>query len=268
MASSFVDSLKLVLSDSLEISDSGYKSLSDILVSQGLSDTAFDSGLIQMIHLMVKNHYRFPISITFLKELWETENTSFNFVKMVGDLLKNGSISLRKVKRETFYKDNSITKSDKEDKDKDLYVVIYGTKDFNKIFSEFERVFNNREVIQESFGSNVPKKINDILSRASSLLKNMDIGISLESYVEDSVLGVSRLNLIISRTSKYIYKDKDIQRVASRVIKGSSVQGVESYIESDSELFLGIDLYSKDVSYRDLSDKIYSFVEELEVKGV
>ena len=267
MASGFIDSLKLVLSDKYDISDSDYKTLSDILISNGLSDRAFDSGLVEMIYLMIKYHHRFPISITFLRELWEYENVSFNFVKMVGDLMKNGVVSLRKVKRDTFFKSSNITKSNSEDLDRDIYVVAYGSELFNSVFSSFEEILNKKISVHESV-SMLPKKYSDIVDRASRLLKTIGAKIEIESFIGDSALGISRLNMIISDTSKYSIKDKDVQRIAKKNIKGSFVSDVESYKESDSEIFLGIDLDSKEVSYRGLSDSIYAFIEELEVKGV
>jgi hypothetical protein len=268
MASGFIDSLKLVLSDKYDISDSDYKTLSDILISKGLSDGAFDSGLVQMIYLMIKYNHKFPISITFLKELWEYENISYNFVSMIGSLLKSSVISLRKIKRENFFTNDSITKSNTEDRDKDIYVVIYGTASFNEVFAKFKEVLNdNNSPIQEGV-LNLPKKYQSIIDRAYKMLKNLGVSISLESFVSDSALGTSRINVILSQTSKYKYKDRDIQRIASKHIKGKAVKSVESYKESDDELFLGVDVYSSESDFRSISDGIYSFVEELEVEGV
>ena len=128
--------------DRYEISDSDYKTLSDILITKGLSGVAFDIGLVQLIYLMVKYNKRFPISITYLKEMWGYENIPYNFVSMVGDLLKNKVVSIRKLKKDTYIKDNSITKSNSEDLDKELFVVVYGTKDFNEIFKVFSSILN------------------------------------------------------------------------------------------------------------------------------
>lgn len=267
MASGFIDSLKLVLSDKYDISDSDYKALSDILISNGLSDRAFDSGLVEMIYLMMKYHHRFPISITFLKELWEYENVSFNFVKMIGDLMKNNVVSLRKVKRDTFFKSDSITKSNSEDLDRDIYIVVYGNDLFNSVFSSFDDILNKKSPVHESV-STLPKKYSDMVDRTSRLLKSLGVKIEVESFVGDSTLGISRLNLIISDTSKYSLKDRDVQRTAKKHIKGSFVSDVESYKESESEIFLGIDLDNREINYKGLSDNIYTFIEELEVKGV
>ena len=269
MASGFIDSLKLVLSDKYALSDSDYQTLSDILLTKGLSDSAFDSGLVQMIYLMVKYKHSFPISLTFLKELWEYENVSFNFVGMLGSLLKNKVITLRKVKKETFLKDDSITKSNTEVMDSDIYVVIYGSKIFNEIFYQFKEVLEKDDSsILEGVSIGIPKKVRDMIQKAGKLLKNLSVKVEVESYINDSALNSSRLNLILSQTSKYKYKDSDILRIAKKHVKGKGVLEVESYIEDESELFLGIDLSGDESTYRDIADRIYGFVEELEVEGV
>lgn len=267
MASGFIDSLKLVLSDNYEISDSDYKALSDILLEAGLSDRAFDSGLVQLIHLMIRYNHRYPISLTFLKELWEYENISYNFVKMLGDLLREGVISLRKVKRETFFKSDNITKSNTEELDKDIYIVIYGSQKFNSVFSKFNDILNKRSSSLHE-GAGLPKKYQDLVDKTIKLLKNISILVSVESFTSDSALGVASLSMILSQTSKYKYKDKDIQRIASKWIKGREIKSVESYKESNSELFLGLDLINSESSFLRLADSIYSFMEELEVQGV
>lgn len=268
MVSSFIDSLKLVLSDKYNVSDSDYKTLSDILLNKGLSEDALDSGLVQIISLLISKGYRFPISLDFLRELWSSENISYNFVKMLSGILKSGIISLRKVKRETVLSNNSITRSNTEDLDRDIIVVVYGSPVFNEILSEFEKVLHKPQELSEGVIPNIPKKLSNIVAKAAKLLKSLGINISIESYTSDSVLKVARLNLVLDDTSNYACGDNFILKTAKKYIKGKSIKGVETYKEDSKSIFLGIDISLVDSDYSLLADEIYSFVEELEVEGV
>lgn len=265
MISGFVDNLKLVLSDSYEISDSEYKTLSDILISNDLSDSAFDSGLVQIITLMIKYNHKFPISITFLKELWEYENISFNFVKMIGSLVKERVITLRKVKRETFIKQDNITKSNKEVFSNDIFIVVYGSEKFNTIFNTFNSILNKQaQEISESVVIGTPKKIVNVMTRLNKLCKSLNIRSKLESYEDDEVLGRYRINIEFNNTSEYKLKDSEILRNAKKNIKGKYVYELEAYMDTDTDLFLGIDV-DRNSDLRDLADNIYRFIEGLEL---
>lgn len=266
MASSFIDSLKLVLSDSYEISDSDYKTLSDILLNKGLSDDALDSGLVQIVYLMVKNNVRFPISMAYLKELWETENVSYNFVGMISGILKSGVISLRKISKDVFFKSDNISKVDNED-DQDLYIVVYGSPVFNEILDGFSSVLNKSSAVSEGVVFNAPKKVSDIVTKASKHLKSLGVTIDVESYTNDSALGIARLNVLLNSVSNYMCGDKVIQRIAKKYIKGNAVKDIEAYKEDESSLFLGIDIVLG-ANLAGIADGIYNFIEELEVEGV
>lgn len=270
MVSSFIDSLRLVFSDKYEISDSDYVALSDILISRNLSGEAFDSGLVQIIDLMIEHDYRFPITLSFLRELWESKHITYNFVKMLSGILKNGIISLRKMKRENVIGNDNITKSNLEDFNEDLIVVIYGSPIFNEILDEFKSILNRAEMrdITEGVSFGVPKKVKDIVVKSSKLLKNMNINIDLESFTSDDVLKSARLNLVITDTSDYVCGDSVILRTAKKHIKGKYVKGLEAYKEDRDSIFLGIDLDTSENTYSLLSDGIYGFIEELELEGV
>lgn len=70
MASGFIDSLKLMLSDKYDISDTDYIVLSDILLSSGLSDSDKLSSILKGFVYMSEHKVRFPISIDALKKFW------------------------------------------------------------------------------------------------------------------------------------------------------------------------------------------------------
>jgi len=269
MASAFIDSLKLVLSDNYEVSDSDYKALSDTLLKSGLSDSdSFENGLVQIIELLIHYKQSLPMSIDCLRELWQSKHISYNFVKMLSELLKTGIISLKKVKKSKFYKDSGIIKSNSEVPDKEIYVVIYNTPRFDTIFSAFEKVLKKTTGIIPEGAEILPKRYQDILSRFSKQLKNLDILVSLESYVYDPMPEKATLSLILSQTSDYTYTDRDIQKLATRRVRGSGVLSIESYKESSSELFIGIEFENSKVNPTQVVNMLYSFVDELEVQGV
>jgi hypothetical protein len=107
-----------------------------------------------------------------------------------------------------------------------------------------------------------------MISKAAKQLKALDIDISLESYVYDPMPDKASISLILSKTSKYSYTDMDIQKLATRRIKGLGVLSVESYKESSSELFLGVELNNSSSNLSQIANMIYSFMDELEVQGV
>lgn len=269
MASAFIDSLKLVLSDNYEVSDSEYRSLSDTLLKAGLSDSdSFDTGLVQIIQLLIQYNQRLPMSLDCLKELWQSKHITYNFVKMLSELLKTKTISLKKVKKDKFFSNSKIIKSNSEIPDKEIYIVIYSTEKFDNLISAFEKVLTHPTGIIPEGANSLPKKYQDMLAKLGKQLKTIDIYVSIESYVYDPMPGKASLSLVISKTSQYRYTDTDIQKLATRLIKGSWVLSVESYKESKSELFLGLELVQSEINSTQLANMIYSFVDELEVQGV
>lgn len=268
MKSNFVDSMKLVLSDSYNIPDSSYKRLSGILLNSGLSEDTFDSGIVQLIHVMMKNKLTFPISISLLKSFWNMEGVAFNFVHTLSPLVVDGVIKLKKVKRDKFIKSDAIMKgNDEYDDDKDFYVVVYATEKFDSIYNGFEDILSKEKISEGAvIGGGVPKKLKNILDKTAKLLNEFSIDIKEESYLNDDVTGIAKINLILSNTSEYTCKDNVIQRTAKKFIgKLDCVTGVESYADSETELFLNLDLKIKEKINQDLAYAITSFVKELEV---
>lgn len=262
-----MDSLKLVLSDSYNIPDSSYKKLSGILLDSGLSEDAFDSGIVQLIHIMMKNNLTFPISLNLLKSFWNSEGVAFNFVHSLTPLIVDGVIKLKKVKRDKFLSDVVMKGNDEYEEERDLYVVVYSTDKFDSLYNSFEDVLKSGKISEGvTFNSNIPKKIKSVFDKASKLITEFGINIREESYVNDEVTGTSKINLILSNTSEYSCNDSVIQRTAKKFIgKVGYVSGVEAYIDDTTELFLSIDLKMKEKINMDLAYGISSFVKELEV---
>ena len=68
------DSLKLLFSDEYNISDSDYRALSEILVSNGLSENAFSGGVVQLVKLLYENQIKLPASLNYLQDAWSSSN--------------------------------------------------------------------------------------------------------------------------------------------------------------------------------------------------
>lgn len=271
MKSGFLDSLKLALSERFEVSDKDYKTLSDILLSKGLSSVAFEGGLVKIMDILVANGEKLPISINYLREIWEREAISSNFVSMIGSLVKGGLLSIRKVSKDVFLSSDNITKSENEDMDRDLFVVIYGTKTFNDVFIPFKEVLTrpNSSYVSEGVDlTALPKLGSQLLKKASDLLKNLDIILAVESFNFDELEGSIAVNLNVKRVSDYTYSDSQLMRSAKKYLKGA--RSIDIYKESKRECFLSFefDNHLDSRQMHDLSEGIFQLFKELEVEGV
>lgn len=271
MISSFIDSLKLVLSDDYDIPDSEYKKLSGILLDNGLSEKSFDTGVIQLAYLMTRYSYTFPISINFLRELWERKYVSFNFISMLATLVRDGYLKLRKVKREVYINSNTITKSSSDDLDSDIFVVVYDTDAMKSVINVLQTIVDtSEEKISEGvigYDITTPKTVRSMLDKLDSLMKDLSISVELESFVKDDVLKTQRINTVLKDTSKYNCTDAIMQRTAKKYLsKNRQVKDIEVYQDSSDELFIGLDVDSGNLT--GIADSIKDFVEDLEVNYV
>ena len=268
MKSSFIDSMKLILSDKYEISDKDYLALSDILLSQGLSSKdSFDNGLVGIIKIMIQKGIKFPLSFSYMKDVWEEENSSFRFVPMIGELVRINALSLRKVSKEVFLKSENINKSSTENYEKDVFVTIYGTPIFNAVLNKFQEILVSKEkkldVVMESTNlANMPKVVKNLVEKARKLLDGLHMGIEVESFEVEDVLRTVNLNLNIKDVSKY--QEADLIKTAKKYIKG--VSELEIYNDFGS-VFLGfkMDMDIDSNTARKISEGIYTCFEVLEV---
>lgn len=266
MTSSFMDSIKLVLSDTYLISDSDYKKLSDIFIEAGLSESIFDSGLLELMFLSYKNQMYLPMSLDALKDLWGTEDVPIGFVKMLTHMVQTGVIRLTKVSKDKYYSDDRIRKS-VHDTDSDKIVVVRGTDSYNSIFNKFSEILDKSSELSEITEGvdSIPKGLSNVISKSCALLKKLRVNISCESYYVDDVLKIYTLCLNISNTSNYNCKDFDILRIAKKYIsKNKSVKSVDSSRDSKSEVYLEI-VFSSLSEINGIPNAIYSFIEELEL---
>jgi len=272
IVSSIKDDLEMLFSEDYQISDSNYKVLSEILLSNDVVTKAFDGGLVQLIKLLFEDNVYFPISVNTLRHYWDKKYLEFNFVKMLSSMISSGILRLRKSNKDVFLNSTTITKDlSVEDLNKEKFAVLYVTPKFTDIYDGFLGVLLDSKRVENTIteGAKIaPVKIESVIDKANDLLKNLGISISIESYMKDTSMDTEETNLIISGTSPYTIKDKDIQRMAKRVIsKLDYVSSVEAYKESDSELFLSI-ITKVSGTYRNLHKSIFEFIKELEVEGV
>lgn len=270
--SSVQDSLELLFYDDYKISDSDYRSLSEILLSNEMSELAFDSGLVQIIKLLHETGAKFPISINFLQYLWKEHFVEFNFVKMFIPLVQNGILRISKVNRKTLESGKILHDISTEDTSQDKFVVVYATDKFNLIFNQFSSILSKYKFALSSYLNEgvaiAPQKVKNFVDRANRLLQNMNIKISIESYIKDSEMSSEEINLLIDNTSDYDLKNNNIQRIAKKYIgKLNYVLQVEAYKESRDELFLGIKLLARG-DYKEIPMQLFSMMQDLEVNGV
>lgn len=270
--SSVQDSLKLLFSDDYKISDSDYKSLSEILLSNRVSELAFESGLVQIIKLLHETGAKFPISINFLQYLWKEHFVDFNFVKMFIPLIQNGILKMSKVSRKTLESGKILHDISTEDATQEKFVAVYSTVKFDSIYNPFSEILGKYKFALNSFLNEgvaiAPQKVKSFVDRSNRLLQNMNIKISIESYIKDSETASEEINLLISNTSDYDLKNKDIQRLVKKYIgKLNYVLQTEAYKESKDEIFLGIKLLMRS-DYKEIPMQLFSLIQDMEVNGV
>ena len=272
VVSSVKDNLKLLFSDEYKISDSDYNSLSEILISNGVSEIAFDGGLVQTIKLLHETGAKFPMTVNFLQYLWKYNFITYNFVKSLVPMVSNGIFKLRKVSKEKLKSGKILNDLSLEDENQDKFVVVYSTDKFNIIYKQFSSILSNYKFELKSYlnegVSIAPQRIRYFIDRSNKLLSNMRIKASIESYMKDDSEDIEEVNIILSGTSDYAISSNDIQRKSKKYLnKISYVNSSEIYKESESELFLGLTL-SMQNSYKEIPIQIFNLVHDLELNGV
>ena len=271
MRSGLLDSLKLALSDSYNIPDSEYKKLSGILLKNGLSDSGFETGLVPIICALIKRNETLPASLDYVQSIWETDNVKFNFVKMIVPMVRDRVVLLRKVKNNTFFNSQEITKRGTENVNNSVFIVVYPTEVFTEVFNAIKSAITAGESIKEGVSLTskmIPDKVKNASIKVGNYLNKLHMGLTEESYMEDDVTQMAHINFIISDTSEYTCKDSDIYRIAKKhLMKVKAVKEVEAYKEDSKEIFLGIDFSLKE-ALSGLDFAIYSFMEELEMNYI
>ena len=205
VVSSMKDNLKLLFSDEYKISDSDYNSLSEILISNGVSEIAFDGGLVQTIKLLHETGAKFPMTVNFLQYLWKDNFITYNFIKSIVPLVSSGIFRLRKVSKERLLSGSILNDLSLEDINQDKFVVVYSTEKFNMIYKQFSSIlskykFELKYYLNEGV-SIAPQRVRYFIDRSNKLLSNMRVKASVESYMKDDSEGNEEVNIILSGTS-------------------------------------------------------------------
>ena len=209
------DSLKLLFSDEYNISDSDYQALSEILVSNNLSEDAFSNGVVQLVKLLYDNQIKLPVSLNYLQEVWSNSNMPIPLVKVIAPSIRKGTIKIRRVGKGMFFKHKSLTRANDEPEQK-KYIVVYNTDVLDNLYNGFSNILSKYKKKETSYiltesVSIIPKKVSNFVDKANKLLSVYNISIDIESYMKDIANNLEEINLIVSGTSKYKLTNKDIQ---------------------------------------------------------
>ena len=276
MKASVIDNFKILFSDEYKVSDRDYKVLSDTLISKGVTDEDIESGLISLVKILIEDNVYFPMTLGYLKYIWESAYTKYKFTDTLTGLVKSGYISLVKMSKDSArgILGNAIDTSDTDSITDGKLIVVRDSDKLNSVFEVVRDFTDKVKRIEESFLRDLyesvsiyPKAIQDIAVRLSTrYLKDLKIKVSIESYVDEEVS--ESLSMIFTGTSDYSLKDKEIKKIADKYIKKlSMVKDLEVYKESSNELYLGLEL-DKSKDYKSLLDPIYRFISDLEINGV
>lgn len=272
VVSSMKDNLKLLFSDEYKISDSDYNSLSEILISNDVSEIAFDGGLVQIIKLLHETGAKLPITVNMLQYIWKSKLISYNFVKSLVPLVSNGIIKLRKVNRERLTSGKILHDLSLENLTQDKFVVVYSTQKFDVINKQFIEILSKYKFELPSYisegVSTEPQKVRAFIDRSNRLLSNLKIKLSVESYMKDDSEGIEEINIIVSGTSDYDIKPSEMQRKSRQHLnKISYVISSEAYKESKNEIFIGLSLKIQSF-YKELPMQLFNFIQDLEINGI
>lgn len=265
MNSLFVDNLKLILSDRYDISDRDYRVLSDILLSSEYSDEV-GFKILQIIYLLNVYNTRFPISLEYFKNLWGAEFSKFKFSDMLSKLIKNSVMSVRKVKEENFFKDESISKSSYDEEGRGVYITIYSSKKFNDIQNSINSVLSGarKDIVSEGVDlGKVSREMKEFVKKLRDrLLSGNGVQPVIEYFSKDDIKKETRIDLVFKGAD---VNASSVDSLAKKLIKGKYVVSVDAGDVQDLSLSLVIKsgLESRDLFA--LCEGVCAFVEAVEV---
>lgn len=265
MNSLFVDNLKLILSDRYAISDRDYKVLSDILLSSEYSDEV-SVKILQIVYLLEVYNTKFPISLEYFKSLWDAEFNKFKFSDMLSKLIKSNVMSVRKVKEENFFKDESINKSSSDEEGRGVYITMYSSKKFNDMQNSICSLLKERkkDIVSESVDlGKVSREVKDFVKKLRErLLQNNGVQPIIEYFTKDDIKKETSIDLVLKGADINV---SNVESLAKKYIKGKFIVSVDAGFVQDLSLSLVIrsGLSSKDLF--DLCEGVCAFVEAVEV---
>ena len=242
------NTLRLILSDSYNIPDDGYVTLSGMVSNLGIADSDESYGMMYLAYVMAREDVTFPIRIKDLRFLWSKEGSVLNFTNILVSFSRNGFIKLAKIE------DSLVVNSTEQ-----LSELIFIFKDVIDLYS--------LPVFESVAVRNTPKVVKNFVTNVQKELNNVKIFVELESFDSEDT---ERINLLFKRVSDYTLKDKELEELVKKYIKTGErdVVDVESYRDSKSTLFVGIDFRAGTKNFNSVINNIDELFDDLEMNYV
>lgn len=254
------NSLKLILSDSVNMPDDEYVALSGILNTFGLSDVDNSYGILNVFLALAKHsmhsELEFPMSLESLEQCVNHDSDVVDFNRYIIPMVTLGFITLNR---------------DKEYQD---VVIVSITDKFDLVLDTFIDVLTTYSINDTSvteglkLDSSYPAYVTTFAKRVYGLLEDLDIVTDLESYtLDDKTFNVS---FHLSKCSNYQITSNALDKLAKSYLStgNKAVVNFDCYKDGKYELYVSLDFAQ---STRDLSDiavDIYNLVEDLELNYV
>jgi hypothetical protein len=241
----FLDSLKLSLSDKYIISDEEIKSLSDIILANGLEDIAEAGHLFTLVYLLDKWGVDLPVSYKMMKFGWESESFILSFNVILSNLIKAGVVSLKRLTDNVFFSSNNINKSSDDVKGEDYHIVIYGTKSYRTFRDELKK--NNlmvnvkrEDALNESVNISIlDSKFKTFVDRfKAESVYGGKYKVDLESCSVDEVKFEGELNFNIDFKRPFPKKLGNIAPVVKKGIKNKYLMDFDAYQDDEDTVFV------------------------------
>nr|DAQ48222.1 MAG TPA: hypothetical protein [Bacteriophage sp.] len=242
------NTLRLILSDSYNIPDSEYETLSGMVSNLGIADSDESYGMMYLAYVMARDNITFPIRIKDLRFMWSKEGSVLNFTNILVSFSRNGFVKLAKV---------------------DSELVVKATDQLEELVFIFRDVIYlySLPVFEGVAVRNTPKAVKNFVTNIQKELNDVKIFVELESYDSDDT---ERVNLIFKKVSDYTLKDKELEELVKKYIKTGErdVVDVESYRDSKSTLFVGIDFRAGTKNFNSVINNIDDLFDDLEMNYV
>lgn len=263
MASSFLDTLKVILSDTWEMSDSDYTKLSDIFISSGVSEFVLNSDVLQLFKVVVKSGDKFPICLDYLKSLWDSYHLPATITDTIIYLVTNNQAQVMKVTSK-----NTLSKYELEgqyDEGSPVVPVVVLSPSMQEVFNQFYYVVSQSAIIGESVvGMSIPKKISEIPLRIEKYFEGTSVQAQIESYFVDDVLGTADVSLLIYHIDTDDVPQSDCVRILNKHLSKCSGFKQADYLLEENDVCILLKVVVSEVSTKDMADSLAEAIMELQ----
>jgi len=262
------DTLKLILSDKVNVPDNEIEKLSGTFYKLGLSDNDEVYGILFMIYSIAITKSQLPMSMGNFRNIWSRcGGISLDFVSTLATFVKCGILKIKKRNKSTVL--DMLTVEEEEDTS-NVVIFVEATDLFNECVSLLSNLLDTyrNHVYEGVIQDEVPSFVKSYVKRLYDVLDDLHVFVELESFSDES--NSRRVNLNINNTSRYDINDNEIEKLAKSFIKNreSKIVDVECYKDTNKTLFLGIDFKQGTKDFNFSCATIFSFIEELELNHV